>query len=150
AEWTRLIKFYASRQGARADDSSIAAAMAWEEPSRDVRVARERAMKLSEDGQLFCVWSGKRLLGDSVDLDHCFPWSTWACGDLWNLMPAHRVVNQREKRSRLPTDRLLRASEDRIISWWEAAYTRDVPLLRERFWLEASASLPGVKAENDS
>ena len=55
-----------------------------------------------------------------------------------------------EKRSKLPADRLLKASKDRIANWWEMAYTRDEPLLRERFWLEASASLPGVRAENDS
>jgi hypothetical protein len=43
AEWTRLIKFYASRQGARVDENKIAAAMTWEEPKRDVRMASERA-----------------------------------------------------------------------------------------------------------
>ena len=150
AEWTRLIKFYASWQGGQLDDRKLAVAMTWEEPSRDVRAARERAIKLSEGGQLFCVWSGKRLLSETMDLDHCFPWSAWACSDLWNLMPAHRTVNQREKRSQLPADRLLRASEGRIISWWEAAYTRDQPPLRERFWLEAASSLPGVRAGSDS
>jgi hypothetical protein len=65
-------------------------------------------------------------------------------------MPTHRVVNQNEKRSRPPADRLLRASKDRIISWWEAAYTQDQPTLRERFWLEAASSLPSVKVGNDS
>jgi hypothetical protein len=124
--------------------------MTWEEPTRDVRIARERAVKLLENDQLFCVWSGKRLSGTSMDLDHCFPWSAWPCGDLWNLMPAHRNVNQKEKRSRLPADRLLRSSEGRIIGWWDAAYNRDQPSLSERFWLEAASSLPGVKAEKNN
>jgi hypothetical protein len=28
-----------------------------------------------------------------MDIDHCFPWSDWTRGDLWNLLPAHRSVN---------------------------------------------------------
>ena len=65
-------------------------------------------------------------------------------------MPTHRSVNQREKRSRLPSARLLRVSSDRIIKWWEAGYTRGQSSLSERFWLEASASLPGIKLGDDS
>lgn len=146
AEWSRLIEFYATRQGVQLDERKLAAAMTWEEPLRDVRVARERAIKLLQDGRLLCVWSGERLLAQTMDLDHCFPWSAWPCSDLWNLMPAHRRVNQREKRSQVPTDRLLRASQERILGWWEAAYTQAQPTLKERFWLEAASSLPGVKA----
>jgi SAM-dependent methyltransferase len=150
AEWSRLTKFYASRQGVQLDERKLAAAMTWEEPLRDVRVARERAIKLLEDSQLFCVWSGKRLSGETMDLDHCFPWSAWPCSDLWNLMPTHRGVNQREKRSQVPADRLLRASQGRIIGWWQAAYTQAQALVRERFWLEAASSLPRVITANES
>ena len=53
AEWTRLIKFYASRQGNRADERNIAVAMTWEEPQRDVRAASERAIKLAEGANYF-------------------------------------------------------------------------------------------------
>ena len=150
AEWTRLIKNYASGQGKQVDDRTIAKAMAWEEPTRDVQAAKKQAVKLSKEGRLFCVWSGRPLSGEILDLDHCFPWAVWPCSDLWNLMPAHRTVNQREKRSRPPADRLLRASRNRIISWWEAAYIQDQSSLSERFWLEAASSLPGVKAQTDS
>jgi HNH endonuclease len=150
SEWMRLIKFYASRQGRSLEDSAMAVAMAWQEPTRDVRVARERATKLSESGQLFCVWSDQKLVGAALDLDHCFPWAIWPCGDLWNLVPAHRTVNQREKRSRLPSDRLLRASKNRIMNWWEAAYLQEGSLLPERFWLEATSSLPRIRAESDN
>ncbi len=108
-------------------------------------LARERAGLLLSTRRLQCVWSGKRLTPANVDIDHCFPWAVWPCGDLWNLMPAHRAVNQREKRDRLPTDRLLRAAQDRILQWWNDAY-RENPnrALAERFALEASVSLPGV------
>ena len=83
----------------------------------------------------------------NLDIDHCLPWTVWPCGDLWNLMPAHRKVNQHEKRDRLPADPLLRTAQDRILDWWNAAYREnpDHPLA-QRFALEASASLPGVGA----
>ncbi len=145
SEWTRLIRLYASRQGRALKDSLIAAAMTWAEPTRDVRTARERAQQLMAGGKLYCVWSGKHLSADSLDVDHCLPWVAWPCSDLWNLMPAHRTVNQREKRNRLPSDQILRVAQDRIMTWWCSAYQRDAKnVLAERFMLEAAASLPGV------
>ena len=84
-------------------------------------------------------------------MDHCFPWSVWPCGDLWNLLPTHRTVNQKEKGSRLPSDRLLRAAHDRILGWWHDAYRADPDHpLADRFMLEAAVSLPGLlTAETD-
>ena len=145
AEWKRVTRTYAERQGRTLDEAQLSSAMAWEDPNREVGVARERAGFLLATGTLHCVWSGRRLAPANVDIDHCFPWAVWPCGDLWNLMPAHRAVNQREKRDRLPTDRLLRAAQDRILHWWHDAY-RENPnrALAERFALEACVSLPGV------
>jgi hypothetical protein len=37
-------------------------------------------------------------------------------------MPAHHIVNQREKLDRLSSADVLRSTQDRIIKWWEAAY----------------------------
>lgn len=60
-------------------------------------------------------------------------------------MPAHRAVNQHEKRDRLPSDALLRAAQDRIMTWWDSTYQDQAhPLLSERFALEAAASLPSI------
>ena len=145
AEWIRLTKSYAERQGRPLDDARIAAAMTWSEPTRDVSTARAQAERLLAAGRLHCVWSGKRLSTNNLDIDHCFPWTVWPCGDLWNLMPSHRQVNQREKRDRLPTDQLLRSAQDRILAWWNTAYLdgTDQPTA-DRFALEATASLPGV------
>jgi len=50
----------------------------------------------------------------------------------------------------VPADRLLRASQGRIIGWWQAAYTQAQALVRERFWLEAASSLPRVITANES
>ena len=62
-------------------------------------------------------------------------------------MPAHRSVNQHEKRARLPTDRLLQSARDRVLGWWESAYVKDLPTVSERFWLEATSSLPTVNTD---
>ena len=118
--------------------------MTWSDPTRDVSVARQQAGQLLESGTLYCVWSGKKLSSRSLDLDHCFPWSAWPCSDLWNLMPANRSVNQNEKRAKLPSSRLMLASRDRIMSWWESAYGSSNSLIRKRFVIEAASSLPGV------
>jgi hypothetical protein len=149
SEWTRLMKVYASRQGRRLDEGQLAAAMVWSEPTRDVRLAREQAICLMAQAPLHCVWSGKRLTAASLDVDHCLPWSAWPCDDLWNLMPADRIVNQSQKRDRLPSDRLLRAAQERIVGWWQAAYREaENASLADRFVLEAAASLPGVEKTN--
>ena len=150
AEWSRLIKDYASGQGRHVDDGAIGSAMTWDDPARDVRLARDRALTLLTDGNLFCVWSGKSLNDGSLDLDHCLPWSAWPCSDLWNLVPAHRKVNQNQKRDRLPSDRLLRSVRHQITAWWEAAYIDDCPLLAEQFWLEAKSSLPSLSSGDNT
>ncbi|MDE0715320.1 MAG: SAM-dependent methyltransferase, partial [Gammaproteobacteria bacterium] len=105
---------------------------------------RTRALKLSTEKKLYCVWSGEALNHRYLDVDHCLPWAVWPCGDLWNLMPAHRKVNQKQKGARLPSDRLLRSAQDRVLDWWGSAYLEDASAVSDRFWLEANASLPGT------
>ena len=144
AEWSKLIRHYASGQHRQVDNSSIAAAMTWEDQTRDVKLARGRALEIMESHGLYCTWSGKRLSKGNLDIDHCFPWTAWPCGDLWNLMPAHRMINQNEKRAKLPADGLLRHAQDRVINWWQSAYIEDYPVVSDRFWLEATSSLPRV------
>jgi hypothetical protein len=145
AEWLRLMRVYAARQNRVLDEGVLGTAMTWSEPTRDTMLARERARALLDaGGTLHCVWSGRRLERATLDIDHCLPWTAWQCGDLWNLLPAHRRVNQHEKRDRLPTDDLLRRSTEPIQSWWQRAYLDSSHLLPERFANEARASLPGL------
>ena len=150
AEWKLLMRAYADRQNRPFDERKLAQAMTWLEPERDVRLAREQADRLIAAGPLLCVWTGEPLSRRNLDIDHCFPWTIWPCGDLWNLMPAQRKVNQREKRDLLPGDRILRQAEERIVAWWSDAY-RNAPnqLLGDRFAVEAATSLPGVSSGSD-
>ena len=150
AEWGRLMRSYAARLGTPVDESRLAVAMTWNEPNRDVDLARERALDLSAGGQLYCVWSGRRLDQENLDVDHCLPWTFWPCGDLWNLMPTHRTVNQNEKGARLPGDHLLRSAQDRVLNWWGPAYVEAEPAISDRFWLEAHSSLPSVHAGKET
>ncbi len=149
AEWARLMTDYGRRQGRMIDPGAVAAAMVWSDPERDVAVPRRIALHLaSRDQTLHCAWTGRVLTVDTLDIDHLFPWSAWPCGDLWNLLPAHRMVNQRLKRDRLPSAQTLAQARERILDWWRTAYVTSAdPLLPERFGHEARASLPGIPSE---
>lgn len=144
-EWSRLIRTYAARRGRHINDEAMAAAMTWADPSRDVRIAKEQAIKLLSANKLHCVWTGRALSQGTLDIDHCFPWAAWPCEDLWNLLPALRKVNQSEKRDKLPSIELLRSAEDRIKAWWSTAYLdADSEDLRNRFIIGAKATLPSA------
>ncbi len=151
AEWIRLMKGYASRQDRVLDEGRIAAAMVWSDPIRDVAVSRNIALRMLESGDsVHCVWSGRRLADkDLMDIDHCFPWAAWPCGDLWNLMPADRKINQSSKREKLPSEDLLRRSRDRVVEWWERAYLApNAIVMASRFRSEARASLPALAGDD--
>jgi SAM-dependent methyltransferase len=142
AEWARLTRGYAERQGFALGPGEVEAALAWVEPTRDVRVARDAALaRLAAGKRLHCVWSARSLGPTSIDIDHCVPWSAWPCGDLWNLLPTHRTVNQHEKRDRLPSAATLSSARRDVVDWWEGTWRSD-PVLDARFVREVCAALP--------
>jgi SAM-dependent methyltransferase len=145
AEWIRIMKDYLIGQGKEIDEHALYRAMRWADPERDVRVARELAVELLKHGRLYCVWTEKKLTRDSLDIDHCFPWSAWPCGDLWNLLPADRSVNQRLKSDLLPSSGRLARAKELIFDWWDGGYLQNSNLLiGKQFRTEAAASLPGI------
>ncbi|MBW0000907.1 MAG: methyltransferase domain-containing protein [Verrucomicrobia bacterium] len=145
AEWVRIMKGYAAGQDRQIPEETYAQAMRWSDPQRDTEFARRIALERLQEAPLFCVWSGKRLTPQNLDIDHCFPWSAWPCDDLWNLLPADRKVNQRDKSDRVPSADQLRVSRDPILQWWEDAYlAHSSEVVAHRFLNEAAASLPGV------
>jgi SAM-dependent methyltransferase len=148
AEWAQWIRKYAKGQGRTVREEALMAAMRWTEPRRDVQRAREIAFTiLASQDHLRCVWTDRPLTQATLDIDHMFPWASWPCSDLWNLLPAHRTVNQRLKRDQLPSAVALLAAEARIRQWWQTAYLNDA-ILREQFFEEARASLPSVARTN--
>ena len=146
AEWIRLMRGYADRQGQRLDEGQVAAAMTWAQPERDVSASRAISLAMMQAGYpVRCVWTGADLIPASLDIDHAFPWAAWPCGDLWNLMSAHRRVNQHQKRDLLPSEVVLRRARDGILRWWDAAYLKRQDTVAIRFSEEARASLPGLR-----
>ena len=145
AEWKNLMKGYAASQGREnLESETMDQALAWMDPTRKNQVPRNRAKLLIESGIVqHCVWSGKKLSHSNLDIDHCFPFSAWPCDDLWNLLPSSRSVNQHQKRDKLPSKICLLTSHDRILEWWDAAYTHcDLnPIRRQQFADEVGASL---------
>jgi hypothetical protein len=104
-------------------------------------------LKLLHAGELTCVWSGRPLRANTLDVDHCFPWSAWPCDHLWNLLPTHKEVNQKQKRDRLPFADHLREAEKRITSWWTNEYSLEPnESLTDRFFAEAESALPWLGA----
>jgi hypothetical protein len=140
SEWVRLMEGYAgSHQGDVRTRAS--ALLAWADPERDTRLARAAVARLRAAGRpIYCVWSGQRLRED-YDVDHCFPFAAWPCGDAWNLMPASKQINN-AKSNRLVTQGALERSSEYIINWWEGAFLSDGDESRERFFLEAGQTLP--------
>lgn len=139
-EWVRLMESYAGPlgPGIRPLAHSL---LAWADPERDTRFARAAVERLrAQDRAIYCVWSGQRLRGD-YDIDHCFPFAAWPCGDAWNLMPATRRINN-EKSNRLVTQSALESASERITDWWEQAFLAAGDEARERFFVEAGQTLP--------
>ena len=148
SEWARIMRSYAERDGRAIPLGQVEVALQWLDPARDTAFARQTIQRLLAAGaSVECVWTGSRLRAGSADIDHCLPWSAWPCGDLWNLLPANRRVNQHLKRDRIPSASLLEAARPRVVAWWEMAWSDDL-VAGARFRREAAAALP-VGAADD-
>ncbi|NOG69989.1 class I SAM-dependent methyltransferase [Roseicella sp. DB1501] len=142
AEWARLTLGYAARRGQPLLADTVLQALRWQEPERDTLVVRElAAQRLAAGQRLACVWSGRPLAAGTVEIDHCLPWSAWACNDLWNLLPASREANRR-KAGQIIGAAALAEARPRILAWWDAAYLGGDPAIRARFAEEARTTLP--------
>ena len=142
AEWSRVTRGYAVRMGMEIPPGSVEGRLLWIEPSRDTALARAAAVRLDTAGKpVTCTWSRAPLKLTDLDIDHTLPWSAWPCGDLWNLLPAARRINQHQKRERLPSASALALAREQILDWWREAWISD-PALKQRFETEAKAALP--------
>ncbi len=140
SEWVRLIESYCDdgHPGIRTLAHSL---LAWVDPARDTTFARAAVDRIRALGKpVYCVWSGTRLR-DDYDVDHCFPFAAWPCGDAWNLMPAARQINI-QKSNRLVTQAALERASDTISQWWNDAFLNQGEGMRRQFFLEASQTLP--------
>jgi SAM-dependent methyltransferase len=140
SEWVRLIELYGA--DGRPDVRTLAhSLLTWVDPARDTSFARAAVDRIRTAGKpVYCVWSGARLR-DEYDVDHCFPFAAWPCGDAWNLMPAARQINI-QKSNRLVTQAALERASSTISDWWSDAFLNQSEGMRRQFFLEASQTLP--------
>jgi hypothetical protein len=142
AEWVRLVQAYGARAGRAIPADAVMQALQWAEPLRDTALVRDLvAGRIARGAAVACVWTGEPLRTRGIEIDHCLPWSAWACNDLWNLLPASRAANQR-KSGLIVTAGALAEARPRILTWWEDAYRGAEPALRTRFAEEARTTLP--------
>lgn len=142
SEWARIIHQYSERMSRTLVPGSVEALLAWQEPKRDTALARMIVDRMLAAGEpVRCVWSGNALRRGQIDIDHCLPWSAWPCGDLWNLLPSGRVINQTSKRERLPSAAAMASAKPLVLDWWQRSWCADAAM-SQRFEREVQAALP--------
>ena len=82
------------------------------------------AIRAILDQEKECVWSGRRLRGENYDVDHVLPFSVWLNNDLWNMLPTDSRLNQQQKKTKIPTPRLIERRADMIKYYWDQYITR--------------------------
>lgn len=97
---------------------------------------------IKNEGQVYCVWTGKPI--SKYDVDHLIPFSIWKNNDLWNLLPAQAKINN-QKRNKIPSIKVIERQKDLIIYYWEMIdkYKPD------RFKKEIRLSLIGNTSKTD-
>ncbi len=70
---------------------------------------------LKREGQVYCVWTGKKIV--SYDIDHLIPFSIWKNNDLWNLLPSDSKTNN-QKRDKIPSPELIERQKSLILDYW--------------------------------
>lgn len=93
---------------------------------------------LRREGQVYCVWTGRRIT--SYDIDHVIPFSVWKNNDLWNLLPSDSRINN-NKRDKIPSPDIIERQKSLIIHYWKIILESQT----ERFQKEIQLALLGNK-----
>ncbi|CAN5278378.1 methyltransferase domain-containing protein [soil metagenome] len=143
-EWIRLMQQYSLKQEKEITYEQLMQALVWLDPVRDTQLVRSISDDILRlEKPLVCVWSGQPLKLGNYDIDHCFPFAAWPCGDLWNLLPSNRKINQQQKRDKLVSAKSLDVAKERMLDWWHLAFLEESNgNLQRRFLSEAAAALP--------
>lgn len=111
--------------------------------NRDILEAKKLYCQiLQKEGNVHCVWTGKRLT--KYDIDHVIPFSLYKNNDLWNLLPASSAVN-RQKSDRIPVPEFIEKRSDSITYYWNVL-NESFP---ERFSREIRVALLGDNPMNN-
>lgn len=154
SEWVKTMAGYSGNAEYSSPEKQfhLYQALNWLEPKRtttEVRNRFEQLKKQQSNSELMqCVWSAKSL-NQKYDIDHSMPFARWPNNDLWNLLPTDSKINN-QKSDRLPTERKLKSSKERIQYWWQKAWLDNTHDRQQRFFAEANIALPGLDSSNDS
>ncbi len=91
---------------------------------------------LKREGQVYCVWTGKRI--STYDIDHMIPFSVWKNNDLWNLLPSETKTNN-QKRDKIPSPEIIEKQKNLIFDYWQIIYENQA----NRFQKEIQIALLG-------
>lgn len=83
---------------------------------RKVNAIKDFFNRYKENHHIYCTYTNQKIT--KYDIDHLLPFSIWKNNSLWNLLPTKPSINN-NKRDKIPTEKVLIKSKDRIISYWE-------------------------------
>lgn len=144
-QWVKEMQRFKLNQARNIPLQTYYDCLVWIDPARNTRDVRKRVSELQAKGVIIhSAWSDT-VLKNKYDIDHCLPFSFWPNNDKWNLLPTTSSEN-RSKSDRVPQSKRLFDSKERILDWWQVAWGSD-PLHQQRFFTEATLSLPNIPTE---
>ena len=143
-QWVQVMSGYESNFQRNLSLQTYHDCLVWLDKSHDTKVVRKRIEQLkAENHRITSAWSNAEIKPD-YQVDHCLPFSYWPNNDRWNLLPASRHENN-TKLNRVPSKKRLADSKQRIIHFWELAWSSEQE--QQRFFNEAALSLPSVTSD---
>lgn len=87
---------------------------------RDAETSKRRFKEITSGklGDIQCVWSGKKVVGQSYHVDHIIPFSIWKNNDLWNLLPASQNYNS-SKKNFISDPKLIIKQKELFFFYWD-------------------------------
>jgi hypothetical protein len=95
---------------------------------------------LQESEPITCIWSGKKIAPNELNIDHMLPFAHTKNNHLWNLLPSSKTMNSK-KSDKIPSPSLLRKRKESILYYWHMLNTQ----FPKRFKAELQISLTGFK-----
>ncbi|WP_457634847.1 HNH endonuclease domain-containing protein [Persephonella sp.] len=110
------------------------------ENERNVELSKKIYRRLlNKNGKIVCVWSKKPITEKTLNIDHVLPFSIWQNNDLWNLLPAHKEINQ-NKKDKIPSPELIKNRSELISYYWRIVFS----VCKDRFEKEIYTNLIGL------
>jgi hypothetical protein len=75
----------------------------------------------TNQGNLYCVWSGKKIERSKMHVDHAIPFAHYLNNDIWNLLPTLSTVNS-IKSDKIPSPELIENQKEIIYNYWGQTY----------------------------